>query len=320
MRSARDWDDVVLTGAPRLVVGWRPRARRLDAARVEVHGDAEKHLRDIGAATLSRLAQLTAVPYGDAVLPEPGEEYMSISLQAYAAGPQDVQDAAQVADLLRIVRDPDAVDTLSAERLREGSFVFYALCFPQPDDEMIAAVRAVSPTRALRRASFWGRYAGTLRRVERPDVVLEDIVDLVVTDEEVAILNRTAYDRLFSDLDSLAAAVPADVAALAAAMPSLPFAPGSEDALTSLCTRLPSFAKRLHAIAARGDLALVDADALQAALAGHGEDAGHWLDQAGCLTLTEKRAKEFVDVIEGRWWTSDFTGERRRADRYRPRR
>ncbi len=97
MRSARDWDDVVLTGAPRLVVGWRPRARRLDAARVEVHGDAEKHLRDIGAATLSRLAQLTAVPYGDAVLPEPGEEYMSISLQAYAAGPHAGEEALHTA-------------------------------------------------------------------------------------------------------------------------------------------------------------------------------------------------------------------------------
>jgi hypothetical protein len=46
---------------------------------------------------------------------------------------------------------------------------------------------------------------------------------------------------------------------------------------------------------------------------------GSWFDPDGLFTLDRARAKEFLDLIEGRWWTADFSKERRRADKFRRR-
>jgi hypothetical protein len=301
---------------------------------------------------------MSAVPYGPAVQPEPGEEYLRIAINELApraprrkppakkapkkgaiepvrhlddvATPDQeaprpttaavgTDEGEEIADLLRLVANPDDLPAVSAGQLRDGEFAFYSICIPQPTGEVITIVRAVSPTRSLRRAAFFGRFAGSLRRVERPDLQLEDSVDLVITGDEIAVMNRGNFDRLFSDLDAVALAVPGHVLAVQTAMPQLPFAPGTADTLTALCQRLPSLAKRLAALANSPALATLTPSALRDALASHGENSGHWLDQADSLTLTEERAKEFLDLVEGRWWTSDFSAERRRADRFRKR-
>jgi hypothetical protein len=369
MRDGKDWLDVSTEQAPRLVLGWRPRPRNLEAARVEVHEDAAEGLEEVAAGALQRLSELSSVDFGPAVLPEPGEEYLRLPISelppraprrrppprpvgpkkgaAEVGGPRELgierheiavqvvapaltdagaghaptttDESSELADVLRIVRDPDSLPAVSAGQLQDGDFAFYAICFPQPGGEVITMVRGMSPTRTLRRGAFFGRFAGSLRRAERPDLLLEAAVDLVITGDEVAILNRTAYDRLFSDLDTIALAVPGNVAAVSAAMPKLRFAPGTTEALTALCMRLPSLAKRLSGLANNPGLDSLDSVALRVALVSHNEDPDPWLDANGELTLTEDRARHFLDVVEGRWWTSDFTGERRRADRFRQR-
>ena len=347
MRDGDAWMAVSTEQAPRLVLGWRPRPRRLMGARVEVHDDAADGLREVVAGALAQLASLSPVKFGPTVLAEPGEEYLRLPIGELpprapnrrpplrAPAPQqgapstDVnrqdpaapphEEASELADLLRLVGAPDELETISAGQLQDGDFAFYGICFPQHDGELVTAIRGMSPTRTLRRGAFFGRFAGSLRRAERPDLLLEGAVDLVITGDEVAILNRTTFDRLFSDLDAVALAVPGAVAAVAVAMPNLQLTPGASQTLTDLCMRLPSLAKRLSALADSAGLDALSPDTLRSALKNHGEDPGPWLDEDDNLVLTEDRARQFLDVAEGRWWTSDFSGERRRADRYRPR-
>jgi hypothetical protein len=350
VRDGSEWIEASTVGAPRLVVGWRPRPRNLEAGRVELHEDAAAVLREVVAHSLSRLAGMTAVPYGPAVLPEANEEYLRIEIHELAprrpsrrkVGPQrsnevpatptqdgtsvrptdvlsDKDESPEIADLLRIVGAPDDLPVISAGQLRESDFSFSAICLPQQSGEVITTVRGVSPTRILRRAAFFGRFSGSLRNAERPDLLLEQAVDLVITRDEIAVLNRTNFDRLFSDLDAVALAVPGNVESIQRSMPNLPFAPGTAATLTVLCQRLPSLAKRLAALSRNPALSVLSPDTLRNALSSHGEDAGHWLDQTDSLSLSEDRARQFLDVVEGRWWTSDFSQEKRRADRYRAR-
>ncbi len=355
MRSGDQWTGVVTDEAPRLIVGWRPKARALDARRVEMHEDAADALREVMAKALERLARLAPVPYGPATLPVDGEEYLALHINdlppraperkrplkaarplkgadkqddANEASPHELQgrsqsvaadEAAQLADLLRLIRNPDELPEISSGQLADGEFTFYAISLVQPNGEVVTGVRGTSPTRVLKRGAFFGRFAGSLRRSERPDLVLESGVDLLITGDEIAITNRLAFDRLFSDLDALSAKVPADVSALQTALPNLQFAPGTADVLTRLCQRLPSLAKRLGALTSSPGLSALNANSLTTALQAHGEQPGHWLDQTNELTLTEDRARQFLDLVEGRWWTSDFTGERRRADAFRRR-
>lgn len=326
MRTGKQWVDGVETSAsPKLMMGWRPRARSLLGATVDLHEDTHEELRSVASAALERLAGMEPVPYGDAVLPTANEEYLVRPLEELRGGSdadtgsETNEEESRLADVLALVDQVDQLDVLSAGQLRDGSFTFYAVVLPQLDGETVAFIRGTSPTRVLSRAAFFGRYSGSLRRSERPDLLLELDVDLVITRDEVAILRRSTYDRLFADLDELAAAVPSDIAALQSAMPELALAPGSAETLSSLCTRLPSFAKRLHRLALRTDLAVVTKVELELALGNHGENATDWLDQNGDVTLTDERARQYLDVLEGRWWTSDFTGERRRADAFRRR-
>lgn len=346
MRDKEQWTNSVdLEVDPVLLVGWRPRARQLDGAIVELHEDTFADLRAVARDSLNDLARMEPIAYSDAVLPVLGEEYLRRALEDLPVKAPEVsrgsadkatetsrvgssapeaeegqdEEAERVADLLRLVKGLGELEFVSAGQLADGDFAFYGVCFPQPDGEMIAFIRGINPTRVLSRAAFFGRFQGALRRSERPDLLLEGQVDLVITGDELAIIRRSTYDRLFADLEELASAVPSDVQALSTTFPKLDFAPGSAEALQNLCVRLSSLAKRVHRLAARTDLAGLNAETLKSRLREHGEDPSHWFDQANSLTLTEDRARQFLDVVEGRWWTADFTDERRRADAYRRR-
>lgn len=276
-------------------------------------------LQSVAAAALQRLVASQPVAYGHDVLPETSEEYLrrSVTELRRSAG-TDGQDA-EAADLVRVVAACDDLEVVSANNLAGGEFAFYALCYSQPNGEVVGFIRAVNPAKVMKKAAFVGRFTGTLRRVQKPDLVLDAEVDLVLTHGELAILRRSAYDRLFADLDELAAAVPANVATLVTAMPSLLLAEASVEVLRGLGTQLSSVARRLERLPATDGLNSLTPENLRAVLRRHGEDPDLWFNDENQVLLDRDRAKEFLDVVEGRWWTADFQQERRRADRFRPR-
>jgi hypothetical protein len=317
---------VEIDSQPRLFVGWRPRARQLIGGRIDLHVDTFDDLRDVARKTLAQLADGEPVAFDYEIQPIAGEEYIRRSLEDLPAVPAaesdaDAQDGDDVEDdsaaLIKLVTDCDNLVTISADQLSAGEFAMYGIVFPQTSGENIGFIRAVNPARVVKKAAFWGRHSGSLRRTEPPDLMLESDVDLVVTGDELAILRRSAYDRMFSDLDELAAAVPANVAALDVAMPSLPFAEATTECLRQLGAELSSVARRLNRLPRLADLATLSKSTLTNTLTAHGEDPDLWFDPDGQLTLDRARAKEFLDLVEGRWWTADFSNERRRADKFR---
>jgi hypothetical protein len=230
VRNGRQWESVETNFEPRLFVGWRPRARQLTGGRVELHADTFDDLRQVARDALRSLADAEAIAFDYEVLPTAGEEYIRRSLDDLPAvrsaegSGESAEDFDDSAALVQLVRTCDDLQVVSAGQLANGDFALYGVVFPQSDGEMVGFVRAVNPARAMKKAALWGRHAGALRRMEPPDLMLESEVDLVITGDELAIIRRSAYDRMFSDLDELAAAVPANVTALVAGIPALPIA------------------------------------------------------------------------------------------------
>ncbi|MFN6554745.1 hypothetical protein ACP6C3_30480 [Mycolicibacterium septicum] len=324
MRNGEDWLGIGTDSDPQLIVGWRPRARQLTGGRIDLHADTFEDLRAVVHDAMAYLASAEAIDFGHEVLPVAGEEYIRreiVDLPAvHRAEPEEGgDDQDDSADLVRLIADCEGLTDITAGQLADGNFALYGIVFRQPSGEMIGCVRAINPARTLKKAAFWGRFAGSLRRTQKPDLMLESEVDLVVTGSELAIIRRSAYDRLFSDLDELAAEVPANVAGFDVAMPELPFAEGTAEAIVELGTALSSVAKRLNRLPSQPGISAMTPSSLREVLAKHGEDPAEWFDHEDKLVLDRRRAKEFLDIAEGRWWTADFQQERRRADKFRAR-
>lgn len=323
MRDGDSWLAVETNFPPLLIVGWRPRPRQLSAAVVDLHIDTFDELRLVAQHALDTLASSQAIPFDHEAHPEEREEYIQRAITdlptAVGLGGSAEGSTDDSAGLIQIVKECDGLQSIEAGQLSEGHFTFYGIIYSQSDGEMVGFIRAVNPVRVMRKAAFWGRYSGSLRRVEKPDLMLESDVDMVVTEDELAILRRSAYDRLFSDLDELAAAVPQNITELENAMPTLNLSDGARAALRDLGAELSSVAKRLNRLHTVPGLASLTPNLLRDALQRHGEDPLPWFNGVDELTLDRSRAKEFIDLVEGRWWTSDFQGEHRRADRFRRR-
>lgn len=86
--------------------------------------------------------------------------------------------------------------------------------------------------------------------------------------------------------------------------------------LRSVARRKFSIARRLYLL----QESLVDADikpdGVRSALTKHGIEHGDLLDEHGRFSFGEESVNRFLDVLEERYFESDWTNEPRRADRF----
>jgi len=332
MKRPADWPALDVSGDPLLVVGRRRPPRGLKGFVVDLHKETFETMREIAQATTTELAGRTRHKWHPNAIAEPGEQYLSISVNELPARPQrrrvatEGQDPssspasdprlAQAADLLHEVLDPGRLDNIDPDDLDSEHLLFYALCWQRGDDgKPLAFVSKYDPTTVLRKASHFFRFAGTLRSADAPDFALNDRADLVITNEEVAILNESAFDHLFSDIRGMLNEVPANAASLKAALTGLPMSVDSENALIDICTRKPSLARRLQNFAASPSAAAITPKALTTVLKRHGQAPKDFINN-GTLEIKPAQAEIFLDVAEGRWYEADFTAEPRRAARW----
>jgi hypothetical protein len=76
-----------------------------------------------------------------------------------------------------------------------------------------------------------------LRLADPPDLALDDRADLVITSNQIAILNPAVFDRLFSDIRALLNDIPANVVSLESAYKQLPLSDESKKALEAVLNR-----------------------------------------------------------------------------------
>lgn len=318
-RSPEAWGDLDLAGSPLLVLGWRPRPKQLEARVVDVQANAHGVLRDLARSAVDDLGTRDSVPWGPDTHLESGEEYLALDTSGLLVGTQTSTDLAEASELLRLVLEPSSLEDLSVDDLDGLPFAFYALVFEQAHNGTPAAfIRAWDPTQLLRRASRWFRFSDSLALAEPPDFALDNRIDLVATSDEVAVLSTVAFERLFADVRTALDDVPAAAQNLAASFLQLPMATETASAVARFCSTRPSLAKRLRRLGGADHVRALDEASFRGVLVEHDVDPALFLDM-GQLTFGETQVREFLDIMEGRWFTADFTAERRRADRFRQR-
>ena len=215
-----------------------------------------------------------------------------------------------------LVRTVDSLELVTANEIRDGQFKFYAICWPC-NDSFMGFVTKADPIKGLAPGFRYFQYGDVLRKVESPNFLLIDRVDLVVGSEELAVCSPDAFKNLFADVGVIFGAVPEDVVRVRRYLESsVPLTAEAVSALEREAQRVLSVARRLRQLPLRLSAIKFNVARLHASLRRHGVDASLLLDSDGNLSFTQDRVRLFLDVVECRFFEDDLGGERRRADRY----
>lgn len=319
--TERDWQSVNLTGEPRLLLAQR-RGKRIDAYRVDVHQDLFGTLRDIATNAIGELERRDPKawsPFGAMT----GDDYFDVDvpglpLKIDRRRKADNPAAQEIASALQMVAQTDGHSTVSREQLLALKPTLYAIVF-EDDGEYIGFVRATSPRTPVKPGLKFLQYDNALKRIEPPDLAIDDQVDIVVAPDRCAVLSSAAFTTLFGDVGIAFQEVGPNTTVMSEALKdTVPLAASSAAEITAWCGRRVTDARRLHYIANdRGDAlkALQKAD-LTGLISKRG--LGHTIVK-GELVLTTEHVGDFLDLIEGRLYDDDVTGQERRADAYSPR-
>lgn len=293
---------------PRLVIGWR-RGQKLEGRRIELDANTFDTFRQICAPALDKANADTTE----------AREYQAFGVleaeQVFFIRP----GAASAADLdsASIVHLVNAVDELEpADTTEEKKLTFYAIVWGLAG-ERVAFVRKADPRSTLSKGKLFFAWDNALKRVARPDFVLDPVVDLIIGGETAVILNEVNSRTLMNDIGLASTQVGQNVSGLETIL-------GGDDSITaeSRAALLQAgssgvqIARRLAQFNAYYSGRTLDrAKIREQALEKFGSDADELIDADGRLCADSSHLKQALDLIEGRLFTDPISTEDRRADR-----
>jgi hypothetical protein len=304
-----------------MLLGRRKGSGRFDVHQIDVHADLFEDVRAICRAALTELDRREAKPYfpfGTATT----DDYLEVDVSEV---PQRVDArkkpgaSSEPAAALTLVAGTDTYDSLTASELRTTSLTMYAFVF-KTDEGYVGFIRNTNPHRRVTPGVRFLKFENALRRMDPPDIAIDDAIDLVVTPEKIAILAVGAFNTLFGDVKVVFQQVPSNANAVRDALASsLPLSQSSQRVLVERCGRRVIDAKRLNHIATErlDALAALEKGRLREILKQRGLAGAI---RKGGLEINDETVSDFLDAIEGRLFSDDVTGEDRRADAYSPRR
>lgn len=302
-----------LEADPIVLVGRKASAKRIQVRRLDVHKDARVELRALCRPVEAALAVGTLRPFErSAALDD--DEHFSVTIDALPSLGHTPEESAS---LLAAINNPAGADPISLDQIARFSPKLWAIMFPGP----LAFVRRANPARICKPGLRFFSYGDALRSIEAPDLVLDDRIDMVIDHERVRIRNVEAFLDLFSDIGIAVADVPANLTRVTQQLAgTMSFAPATLDLLTFTGQRLVSIAKRLQLLPDRLphiQTKLADHVFVTEMLRKHDIDQRTLFDANGTVALTDTTAiKQFLDLLEGRYFIDELTGDRRRADRF----
>lgn len=323
-RTPSEWRAVELSqDSLTLLLGWRPRARRLEAQWVEVNTDVADELRIICRETLDRLGSLTAIPYEGTAILNTGEEFFhmpiaSTALREVSNPGQDAErddESTEVADLLAIVQNPGSREQMLPGQVRDGTFLFYAVICADSEGNSVAFVKQQHNLRVARTGRLLTMFGDRLTRVTDPVFAFGHDFDLVLTAEEMVILRPDAYLRLFTDIEALAAGVPSFIAQVGSRV-SAQLSSQARSVLETECKAKPSLGKRLRKLSNRPWLEQITPETLEAAIAKSPDLPEGVTIAGGTVYVAEGCAEVLLSLLEQVYWVGDYDQKLRAAQAY----
>jgi hypothetical protein len=303
---------------PRLILGWREKGS-ITAGRVPLDREVLEDIRAIARGALDRLTSAEGRQYEPSASLTEGEEYFRVSVDGLPARkPRRGQDESTVdaAAMLSAVAAPDELEKIPPVDLADHTaFVFYGLVFDLVGGGTVTFVTKGDPVRAaaMFKVSLWG--ADRLRLVPPPLLSLRAYVDLVIVAEEVLVLRKTAFEQLFNDVKVALADAPQNIEEIAATLEGMvALGESAVTALKAVATKRVSYAVRLRNLSDRINEINPTPSVIRNKLLAIGNAPEDLLD-GDEFAFTDDNVGLFLDLMEGRHFADDWTGDRMRADR-----
>ncbi len=331
-RKPADWAALKLDKGTRLLLGWRDGRRDLDALPARMTSDVSKEVIAACESALRGMAQLDRRIYSGIPALEP-EQYLSLAIATGSTGVVSdeadtlekldgmmPEEAAATARLVELVNGTFDVDEwLTKDELALGSWLFYAIVVQLEEGGVAAFVRKYNPQRGLKAGRLRVAANGnTLARFDDPLFNFDFNFDLIIAPNEIAILNVTAFNSVFADIELAKIHAGEHVTTITSSVIVSLSAP-SEALFRKECEERASLANRARRLAHADYLNRVTPAALRDALQRHGMSADR-LGKTKVRLTNREDVEVFLDLVEGLYYEADFTGEARRADRYSVRR
>lgn len=325
-RNPNDWADLELGEGIRLLLGWRDDESNLQARPVKLSGEAVAKFRETCGWALSGMKDRERRVYdGEAALDE--GQYFSIPMapdgddqEADKGGDAEEQplfgeEAVAAADVVTIVRGAfERDDELSGDEL-SGTWLFFLVVAELKEEQSpIGFVRQINPHRGFAPGRFPTIYSDRLEPLDRPVLNFDFEFDVIIAPDELAVLRTTGFERVFSDLEVAIQKAPEHATAVVGSL-GLSLTDDSAQFFKETCSARPRHAKRLRKIAQAPHLKDITRESLEQALVKHGLPKERFGDSEQLELSEAADVAAFLDMLEQRYYETDFTDEHRRADR-----
>ncbi|MFI6464504.1 hypothetical protein [Streptomyces sp. NPDC050538] len=312
---------------PNLLLGWREASgsKELQARRAVLDSKTFEDLVGVCRGIVGQMCSpgYEEIPYHAHWHVDRERTYSRIALDEIPQRPATEEEGSELVPsrLLGLMENANDLSLLAKQDIEKTNLLFFAITFRRRG-RRVAFVRKTDPKRALKKGLIQLRFVPKLTTVRNPDLVLEEVVDLIVTNDEVYVLSSQAYEQLLSDVPVAAHEVPIYLASVERELGAgIPLAADSRTALEKVCQSRPSAAKRLRELPNRlqkiqldsGEK--LDAAKLEKIIKRHKPQIS--LVDGGGLAFGEDGVNDFFDLLEGRWFTDDLgRREKRRALKY----
>ncbi|MDA8061314.1 MAG: hypothetical protein M0T80_02580 [Actinomycetota bacterium] len=208
------------------------RTNRLKGYRIGMHADVAKALRKAAANTVAAIEARTAVTFAADIDYDPTVQYLEVpaALLTVAQPPTGADNAARshAQPSATVETDPEAhavihqgssLPLLKAGELGRRTFAFYALLVGNTPETRTAFVTQWNPHRLGLSGKILTAFGDQLRRIGQPLLAFESLFHMAVTADGIAVLNKSAFEKVFRDVETMRARVPVWAAHVEAALP-----------------------------------------------------------------------------------------------------
>lgn len=230
MSPARfDPPEIDTSGDITLVLGQRTASVR--GHRVRMHNDVSAELRAICEATLDKFADRQPVAYTDDLDIDRENQYLEVPIESMTSHkPESLRGKRVPADTprqmvevdpasLKVLTEASSHGLLDARQIGKKSFLFYAAVVGDDPHDRVAFVSHWNPYKAALSSRLLTWFGDGLHRVEGPLLAFQTDFDMVITSDTVAVLNPTAFEKVFRDIDAMRDRIPTWSAAVSDALP-----------------------------------------------------------------------------------------------------
>jgi hypothetical protein len=325
------WQETDLSSDPILVVGLRNEKRAVEGFRVNLDSNVAPHLQKVAADTLGWIKSREPVEYTPYVDPQE-DEYLTLATETLPTKPAKESKTAasekeETAVVVALIRDSDVLPEIGAgklsKRLEDGALYLQAICL-SAGEERIGFITKARSQQVMKRSSIpLGKndQNDRLKRIARPELVLESDIHAIVSPQEIAILNRNQFQHLVSDVPLVFGHVPVQIERIADTFKGrgVQLSSATEAAILAEALRSIRVAKRLEAFAER--IRDIDISRITNGDGFTDQDlvAADFVNSSGEIACQPERVAELLDALEGRFFGDAFSTEKRRADRFRKR-